>query len=332
MGENDYALLSFVGYVDGEEYEGNRVDKYLYEMSMGSMPIEFDEQLTGTMAGGEAHIEFVIPPSSSVPDFVGKTATFDVTVHEIKAQNLPEVDDDFAMQVGGFESLDELKDTLRERVAREKAVAHEQAKEMAVRRALAERLEGDIPEVMVGTRAESMMRDFVNGLESRGMTMEQYLEFSGVSDEVIANDITGQAQQSVREDLALEALFRALDLGIDDQDVDDELELVASATKKDKDEARTQWEEMGLMPVIREQIMHRKAVNWLLENATIEIAEPDAAETAAAEGTKTEAAKKSRSKGRAKAKVAKGEPEPGAEPAAEVEADEAVAEQEESEV
>lgn len=324
---NDFALISFVGYVDGEEYEGNRVDKYLYQMNMGSMPVEFDEQLMGTSVGGEAHIEFIIPESSSVEEFVGKTASFDVTVHEIKAQNLPEVDDEFALQVGGFESLDELKDTLRERLAREKAIQHVQAKERGARRALAERLEGEIPEVMVGTRAEGMMRDFVTGLENRGMTMEQYLQLSGVSDEVIAADITNQAEESVREDLALEALFRTLDLGVSDQDIDEELELMASATNQDKAEARKQWEEMGLMPVIIEQVQHKKAVNWLLDNATFEIAEPQAAATEDAAGTKTETAKKGR-KAASKKKAAE-EPAAEAEASADVEAE--GAEPEESE-
>ncbi len=315
VGAQDFVLMSFVGYVDGEEYEGNKVDKYLYQMGMGSMPIEFDEQIIGTMPGETAHVEFTIPESSSVAEFVGKTATFDVEVHEIKAQNLPEIDDAFAGQLG-FDTLDELKDTLRERIDHDKAISHVQAKETAVRRALAERLEGDVPEAMVNSRAESMMRDFVNGLEARGMTIEQYLEYAGVSDEVVANDMKGQAEQSVREDLALESLFRALNLEITDDDVDEELAVMATATKQDKDEARKQWEEMGLMPVIREQIQHKKAVNWLLDNAVIEIAEPDVAQTEESEGTKTKAAKKGRAKSASK-KKASAEESLDAEPAAE---------------
>ncbi len=304
----DFALISFVGFVDGEEYEGNRVDKYLYQMGMGSMPVEFDEQLTGTMSGGETHIEFTIPESSSVAEFIGKTASFDVTVHEIKTQVMPEVDDEFALQVGGFESLDELKDTLRERLAREKAVSHVQAKERGVRRALAERLEGDIPEVMVGTRAESMMRDFVQGIEARGITLEQYMQLSGQSDEQIAADVTGQAEQSVREDLALEALFRTLDLSVTDEDIDEELELMATATQQDKDEARKQWEDMGLMPVIREQVQQKKAVNWLLDNAAFEIVDAEAATAGDAEGTETKDTKKGRAKAGSKKKTAADEP------------------------
>ncbi len=309
---NDFALISFESFVDGEEYEGSRVDKYLYQMGMGSMPIEFDEQLTGTMPGETAHIEFTIPESSSVADFVGKTATFEVTVHEIKTQNLPEIDDEFAMQVGGFDSLEELKDILRERLAREKAIGQVQAKERGVRRALAERLEGELPEAMVGTRAESMMRDFVNNIENRGMTLEQYLELSGLTDEAIAADVTGEAEQGIREDLALEALFRAAGLEITEDDIEQELALMATATNQDKDEARRQWEEMGLMPVIREQIQHRKAVNWLLENATIEIVEPEGAASGDAEGTKTKSPKKGRAKSASKKKDAVEESQTGA--------------------
>jgi trigger factor len=172
-----------------------------------------------------------------------------------------------------------------------------------------------------------MMRDFVQGIESRGMSMEQYIELSGVSDEVIAADITGQAEQSVKEDLALEALFRTLDLGITDEDIDEELELMATATNQDKGEARKQWEEMGLMPVIREQIQHKKAVNWLLDNATVEIAESPSAESGGAEGTKTETAKKGRKKAASKKKTAA---EPVADEAA-PETEPAAAEPEESE-
>ena len=116
--------------------------------------------LVGVEAGHETRIEFPIPDSSSQPDFVGKTATFDVTVHEIKAKVLPPIDDAFAENVGGFDSIDELRSDLREKMDAQKGVAQMQMKEREARSALAMRAEGDIPPAMIDSRTNAMMRDF----------------------------------------------------------------------------------------------------------------------------------------------------------------------------
>ncbi len=113
---DDFVLLSFTGTVDGEPYEGNEVDKYLYEMSRGLMPPEFDAGIVGAKPGDERHVEFEIPETSSNPEFVGKTAGFDVTIHEIKAKVLPEIDDEFATNVGGFDSVEEMVADLKSRI------------------------------------------------------------------------------------------------------------------------------------------------------------------------------------------------------------------------
>ncbi len=265
---NDFALISFTGFVDGEPYEGNEVDKYLYELGQGLMPVEFDEGIIGVEAGGEKRIEFAIPDTSSNPEFVGKTAQFDVTVHEVKAKVLPALDDEFAGNMG-FDSLDEMRDDMRARVNVQKVVAHDREKERALKAQLAERLEGEAPEAMVRQRTGTMMRDFQAMLDQRDMTIESYLQASGVPFETLQADIGSQAAQSVKEDLALEALFRAKGLEVTDADINEELNTVAEGTSVTPEEARKRWEDMGLMPVVEEQIMHRKAVDWLMENATI---------------------------------------------------------------
>jgi len=106
-------------------------------------------------------------------------------------------------------------------------------------------------------------------LEQREMTMESYLQATGVTPETIEKDIAGQAAQSAKEDLALEALFRAKGMEVTDADIDEELNTIAEGTETTPEEARKRWEEMGLLPVVTEQIMHRKAVEWLMENATV---------------------------------------------------------------
>ncbi len=268
LAANDFALISFVGYVDGEPYEGNEVDKYLYEMGQGLMPEEFDAGIVGIEVGGETRVEFAIPDTSSNPEFVGKTAQFDVTVHEVKAKVLPSLDDEFAGNMG-FDTLDEMRADMRSRINVQKLVAHDREKERALKAELAERLEGEAPEAMVRQRTGNMLRDFQAMLEQREMTMESYLQATGVTPETIETDLAGQAAQSAKEDLALEALFRAKGMEVTDADIDEELNTIAEGTEATPEEARKRWEEMGLLPVVTEQIMHRKAVEWLMESATI---------------------------------------------------------------
>lgn len=278
--ENDFALLSFVGTVEGEGYEGNQVDKYLYELGRGLMPPEFDAGIIGLKGGDTTVVEFVIPDTTSNPDFAGKNAAFDITVHEVKKKVLPELDDEFAAQVGGFDSFEEMRADLKTRISAQKAVSYERLREQRSREAAAERLEGEVPEAMIVARQGSMTRDFITMLEGQDMMIDQYLAQAGVDMDTFEADMRVQATQTVREDLALEALFRALEMEITDADVDEELKEVAQATDSSPEDARARWEEMGLMAVLREQIMQRKAVMWLLDNVeVVEATDEPAAET-----------------------------------------------------
>lgn len=267
----DFALISFVGTVDGEAYEGNTVDKYLYELNRGLMPPEFDEGLLGVETGGETRIEFEIPDTSSNEEYVGKTAAFDVTVHEIKAKVMPALDDEFAASVGGFDTIEEMRASVREQLERSKEIGHRQALEQRSRAALAERLEGDVPEVMVESTRGQMLRDFANSMETRGISLAQYLEITSTTMEKFEADMAEQARQSVREDLALEALFRHLGETVTDEDIDEEIQLFASDSESTPEELRAKWEQTGIMGVLVEQIQQKKAVRWLLDN--VEVAE-----------------------------------------------------------
>ena len=269
---NDYALMSFTGDVAGEPYEGNQVDKFLYELGKGQMPAEFDQGIVGSMPGEQRRVQFVIPETSSNPEFVGSMAGFDVTVHEIKAKVLPEVDEEFALSVGGYDNVEQMREDLRIRLNGSQQLEHERAKEEALKAQLAERLEGEIPESMVRQRTTQMMRDFQNMLDQRGMTVEQYVAAIGAPIEALEVDINRQAAQAVKEDLALEALFRAEGLEVTEEDIEAEIKSMASHADA-ADDIRKRWEESGLISILREQIIHQRAIQWLNENATITEAE-----------------------------------------------------------
>ncbi len=269
VGENDFALISFVGTVGGEAYEGNSVDKYLYELGRGMMPAEFDAALVGVVPGGSTVAEFDIPDTSSNEEFVGKQARFEIDVHEVKTKVLPALDDEFAATAGGFDSMEEYRADVRKGLDEAKETAHMREIETAALRAVAERLEGDVPEEMIETRANSMAREFFETLEERGISVQEYLQMTGVTPEQMQNDLKEQADRRVREELALEALCRAQKLEVTDMDVADAIREIAGGDDTAAATLRDNLATNGALPIVREQIMHKKALKWLIDSVTV---------------------------------------------------------------
>jgi trigger factor len=290
--QGDFTLISFVGLVDGEPYEGNTADKFLYELGRGQMPAEFDDALIGAKAGDEVRASLTIPDTSSNPEFVGKTATFDITVHEVKSKLLPELDDEFAGNAGGFDTVGELRADFKQRLDLQRGLAYAQATEREVRRALAEHLEGEVPQSMVESRRDNMLRDFYGNLKERGISLPDYMAATGVTGDQIQKDVEEEAAARVAQELALEALFRAKGMEVTDADIDTELEGVAGGSGKSAAELRTEWETAGVLAVLRETVMQRKAVEWLIDNVEIVEEEPAAEEDAADVPAKPKRARK----------------------------------------
>jgi len=265
----DFVLLSFVGTVDGEAYDGNTVDKYLFEMGRGLMPAEFDAALVGASAGDEVTAEFEIPDTSSNEEFVGKKARFDITVHEVKAKVMPALDDEFATSVGGFDTLAEMRDDIRKKLDDSKAVGYNRRVELLVRELIGSRLDGEVPEEIVKQRTASMTRDFFESLEQRKMSLPDYLEATGVEVTQIQADIAEQAKLRVSEDLALEALFAAKGMEVTDADMDEAFLEIAGGDVSAVAEARADLRRAGATPIVKESIAHQKAVEWLIANVEI---------------------------------------------------------------
>lgn len=269
VGENDFALISFVGTVDGEAYEGNVVDKYMYELGRGMMPPEFDAALVGTAPGGSVVAEFEIPEGTANEEFAGKQARFEIEVHEVKRKVLPELDDEFAVTAGGFDTFDEYRADVREKLDSAKAAGHAREVESAVLSELVSRLEGDVPEEMVDIRAASMMREFFESLEQRGISAQEYLQVTGTTPEQLETDLREQADRRVREELALEALFTAQGMTVTESDLADTIREIAGEDMEAAEELGEDLERNGALPLVREQIIHRKALKWLMDNVEV---------------------------------------------------------------
>lgn len=269
VGADGFALISFVGTVDGEAYDGNAVDKYLYELGRGMMPEEFDTALVGTAPGGSAVAEFEIPDTTSNPEFAGKQARFEIEVHEVKTKVLPELDDEFAAQAGGFDTMDEYRADVREKLDSAKMAAHGREVEGAVLAELAGRLDGEVPQEMLDSRANSMAREFFESLEERGLSPVEYMQVTGLTPERFEEDLREQADRRVREELALEALFLAQGMEVTDADLRDAVKEIAGGDAEAAEELVDDLARNGALPLVKEQVMHRKALKWLMDNAEV---------------------------------------------------------------
>jgi trigger factor len=297
IADGDFALISFVGTVDGKPADDLTVDKYLYEVGKGIMPPEFDAALIGAPVGAKLHVEFPVPETAANTDYVGKPAAFDIEVHEIKAKALAVLDDEFAGNVGGFETLAELREDIRTKLDENKATAHTRLIERGARDALTARLEGEIPDSLVASRTSAMTEEFFDSLQDPGMSMTDYLEAVGLTEEQIHTDISREAKLRVADELALEALFRQAGLEYTDAELDAEIEKLAAGDKVPVAEMRARLIDTGVMSYLRERLMHQHATRWLMEHVEVveESAEPSEDGSAAKPKKKT-AAKKSPAK------------------------------------
>ena len=269
---DDIVLLSFTSTVDGATYEGSTVENYAYHLGQSMMPPQFEEAIVGAKPGDTVNAEFTIEASEEDTEFAGKPIAFEIELHEIQEMVLPEVDDDLAV-MSGFESADEMISELRSNIEGNKQNSYDNVMRGRLTAALAQNLEGEVPEELVEARAAFVKRDFEQMLGRNNLGIEQYLMMSGSTPEEFDSDVNNQARMGVTEELALEALAREKGFEATDDDVETELRILADEADIDVETARTRWENAALMTPMRDEIARRRALEWLVENSTVEIDE-----------------------------------------------------------
>ena len=253
--EGDTAVIDFEGFKDGEPFQGGKGENYSLELGSGSFVPGFEEQVIGMKAGDEKDLDITFPENYT-PELAGAAVVFKVKVHEVKEKQEPEVDDEFAKDVSEFDTLDEFKKDLGEKL---KARRQEQADrdfETAVIDALIEKLECEVPQAMIDYRADKMMEDYANHIQSQGISFENYLQMMGMTmDDMRAQSKTA-ADRAVRSDLALEAIVAAEDIEVTDAEADEEIAKLAEQYKMETDKVR----ELLSLEDLRMDLSIRKAL------------------------------------------------------------------------
>ncbi|MGI2719763.1 trigger factor [Bacillus cytotoxicus] len=261
----DTAVIDFEGFVNGEAFEGGKGENYSLAIGSGTFIPGFEEQLIGLKAGESKDVEVTFPEEYHAEELAGKPATFKVTVHEIKAKELPELNDEFAKDVNEeVATLDELKAKLRADLEEgKKHEAEHKVRDKVVEKAAAN-AEIDIPEAMIETELDRMVREFEQRLSQQGMNLELYYQFTGTDADKLKEQMKEDAQKRVRINLVLEAIIKAENIEVAEEEVNAEIEKMAEMYNMPVDAIK---QALGSAEALAEDLKVRKAVDFLVDNS-----------------------------------------------------------------
>lgn len=266
VAQGDTAVIDFEGFVDGVAFEGGKGENYALEIGSHSFIDNFEDQLVGRNAGDEVEVNVTFPAEYHAEDLAGKPALFKVKIHEIKTKELPELDDEFASDVSEFETLDEYKESIKKNLQETKENNAKRTKEDEAIKKIIEKSEMEIPDAMVDMQVQNMIQEFAQRLAQQGLSIDQYMQFSGMTADKMKEQLRPEAVTRIQSSLVLEQIAKEENFEITDADVDAEIDKMAAAYGMEADKLK---EYMGdaEKESMKRDIAVEKAVNFIMDNA-----------------------------------------------------------------
>lgn len=264
--KDDEVVLDFEGFVDGVAFDGGKGENYSLTIGSGTFIPGFEDQLVGVEAGKEVEVNVTFPEDYHEESLKGKPAVFKCTVHEIKAKELPELDDEFASEVSEFDTLEELKADIKTKIKEQKNAEGKSAQQDQALDTIIAATEMDIPDAMVETEARQMVDSFGQRIQQQGLTMQQYMQFTGMDNEKMLEEMRPQALKRIQTRLVLEAIVAAENIVTSDERLDEEIAKMAEMYSMEADQLKsymgdTEKEQM------KKDIAVEDAVQFILDNA-----------------------------------------------------------------
>lgn len=265
VAEGDTAVIDFEGFVDGIAFEGGKGENHSLEIGSHSFIDTFEDQLVGKNAGDELDVNVTFPENYQSEDLAGKPAVFKVKINEIKAKELPELDDEFAQDISEFDTLEEYKADLQKNIEERKEAEAKRTKEDEAIEKIVETSEMEIPEPMVEMQCDNMVQEFAQRISQQGLTMEQYFQFTGMSVEKMNEQVRPDALKRIQTSLVLEQIAKEEAIEVSDEDIDAEIEKMAAQYGMEVDKIK------GFMGDAEKESMKKdlavqKAVELVMEN------------------------------------------------------------------
>lgn len=264
--KGDIAVIDFKGFIDGVAFEGGEGHDYSLEIGSGSFIDNFEDQLIGLSVEEEKEVKVTFPENYGREELNGKEATFEVKVKEIKVKELPKLDDEFAKEVSEFNTLDELKADIKGKIEENKKASLEREYEDALITAVIENSKMEVPEVMVEKEIDNMVRDLENRLKYQGLSLEQYMQFTGSTEEKMRAYMKENADKKVKADLVLEAIAKAEKIEATEEEVKEKATEIAKMYAGDEAEKMAEMLMQTQKAMIERDIVIAKTIKLLEDN------------------------------------------------------------------
>ena len=268
----DTVTIDYEGFIDGEAFEGGKGEDHDLVLGSHSFIDTFEDQLVGKNAGDEAEVNVTFPAQYHAKELQNKPALFKVSVKAIRTKELPEIDDEFAGDVSEFETLEEYKASVKESVAKRKADAAKARQEDEALGKIIEASQMDIPDRMVETQAENMYDEQAQRMRYQGMSMDMYLQYTGMDEQMMLDQLKPQALSQIQARLVLEAIAKAENIEISDEDMEKELASMAENYRMEADKLKEMMGE-GSLAQMKTDLAVQKAADLIVEHA-VEVEAP----------------------------------------------------------
>ena len=265
----DTVMIDYEGSVDGVPFEGGKAENHPLEIGSHSFIDTFEDQLVGHKAGEEVDVNVTFPEQYHAAELAGQPALFKVKINDVTTKELPKLDDEFASDVSEFETLDEYKEDLKKQLEAKKAEEGKRAQEDEAIAAIVEASEMDIPEAMIQTQCEDMVNEFAQRIAQSGLTMEQYMQFSGQTVQGLMDQVRPEAETRIKTSLVLEQIAKEENFEITEEEIDAEVAKMAEAYQMEADKVKEMLGEAGKTQIM-EDLAVAKAVEFVVDNAVEE--------------------------------------------------------------
>ena len=266
--DGDQTVVDFEGFVDGTPFEGGKGEDYPLTIGSHSFIDTFEEQLIGKNIGEECEVNVTFPEEYHAKELAGKPAVFKVTVKEIKRKELPELNDEFAGEVSEFETLEEYKNDVKAKLSLTKQKEAATENENHVVDKVVENATMDIPEPMIDSQVNNMVNDYARRMQSQGLSLEQYMQFTGMTIETLKEQMKPQAVKRIQTRLVLEAIVKAENITVSDEAVEKEIADMAESYKMEVGQIKEYMGENGIEQM-KEDLAVQEAVDFLVAEAKL---------------------------------------------------------------
>ena len=259
----DTAVIDFEGFVDGTAFEGGKGENHSLEIGSGSFIPGFEEQLIGKNIGEDVEVNVTFPEDYHAEDLAGKEAVFKVKVHEIKTKELPELDDEFVQDISEFDTVAEYKDSVKAKLEEKKASEAKRAQEDEAIKKIVEKSEMELPDAMIETQCENMINQFAQQMAQQGLSMEQYMQFSGMTIEQLKEQVRPEAIERIQSELVLEQIAKEEQIEVTDEDIDAEIQKMAEMYNMEADKLKGYMGEAE-KENMKEDMAIQKAIEYVM--------------------------------------------------------------------